>query len=218
MSSDEDKNGDGIKPTFTEKPLIKQSDDGSKITFECRLVANPVPSVEWYHRNAAIQADARHTLNVTSDKNNHMGTLTIRDVVASDGGLYKAVAKNKLGEGSATIDLNFDEGKPQVEDAMAPRFPKKPTIRQKGNILVLECILEANPYPEITWFHGTKVIGDSSRYKRTRQETAPNTFQLGLEIHGPTIEDGGTYRCNALNEKGESNANIALNFQSTFRL
>lgn len=29
----------------------------------------------------------------------------------------------------------------------------------------------------------------------------------------PVAEDGGNYRCNAINELGESNANIALNFQ-----
>lgn len=38
---------DGIKPTFTERPVIRQSDDGNTITFECRLVGDPKPSVKW---------------------------------------------------------------------------------------------------------------------------------------------------------------------------
>lgn len=38
---------DGIKPTFTERPIIRQSDDGNTITFECRLAGDPKPSVKW---------------------------------------------------------------------------------------------------------------------------------------------------------------------------
>lgn len=38
---------DTIKPTFTERPVIRQSDDGTKITFECRCVGKPKPTIAW---------------------------------------------------------------------------------------------------------------------------------------------------------------------------
>jgi hypothetical protein len=38
---------DGIKPTFTERPVIRQTDDGGKVSFECRLVGDPKPTVTW---------------------------------------------------------------------------------------------------------------------------------------------------------------------------
>lgn len=38
---------DFIKPTFTERPVIRQSEDGTKITFECRCVGKPKPTVTW---------------------------------------------------------------------------------------------------------------------------------------------------------------------------
>lgn len=38
---------DVIKPTFTERPMIRQSDDGGKITFECRCVGDPKPTIAW---------------------------------------------------------------------------------------------------------------------------------------------------------------------------
>lgn len=38
---------DGVKPTFTERPVIRQSDDGNTITFECRLAGDPKPTVKW---------------------------------------------------------------------------------------------------------------------------------------------------------------------------
>lgn len=53
--------------------------------------------------------------------------------------------------------LTFFSLRPRVPDARAPRFPKKPEIRQEGDKLVMECILEANPEPEITWYKGTEV-------------------------------------------------------------
>lgn len=38
---------DFIKPTFTERPVIRQSEDGTKITFECRCVGKPKPTITW---------------------------------------------------------------------------------------------------------------------------------------------------------------------------
>ena len=38
---------DGIKPTFTERPVIRQTDDGGNVSFECRLVGDPKPTVTW---------------------------------------------------------------------------------------------------------------------------------------------------------------------------
>lgn len=104
------------------------------------------------------------------------------------------------------LDLRIPDGKP-------PRFPKKPTIKQNGDVLVMECILEAHPCPDIAWYHGKESIVDSSRVKMSRKSTGKDTYLLTLEITNPTRDDGGNYRCNAFNVYGESNANIALNFQ-----
>jgi len=49
----------------------------------------------------------------------------------------------------------------------------------------------------------------------TRKAITKDSYILTLEIQNPTKEDGGNYRCNAINMYGESNANIALNFQGT---
>lgn len=77
----------------------------------------------------------------------------------------------------------------------------------------MECILEAHPVPDITWYQGQKTIADSKRVKMSRKATGKDTYLLTLEISNPTKADGGNYRCNAFNNFGESNANISLNFQ-----
>lgn len=77
----------------------------------------------------------------------------------------------------------------------------------------MECLLEANPVPDIIWYQGSKVILDTSRIRMSKKQTGKDTYLLKLEISNPTKQDGGNYRCNACNNFGESNANIALNFQ-----
>jgi len=38
---------DGIKPTFTERPIITQTEDSRNVIIECRLVGDPKPTVQW---------------------------------------------------------------------------------------------------------------------------------------------------------------------------
>lgn len=79
----------------------------------------------------------------------------------------------------------------------------------------MECILEANPVPDILWYQGSKLILDSDRMRMTKTALGKDSYSLKLEISNPTQQDGGGYRCNACNIYGESNANISLNFQGT---
>uniref|UniRef100_T1IZ97 Ig-like domain-containing protein n=1 Tax=Strigamia maritima TaxID=126957 RepID=T1IZ97_STRMM len=156
---------EGVKPTFTDRPVIRQSDDGNKVIFECRLVADPTPIITWYQGTKVIKEGGKYKMKIETDTTKHVATMEISGVESGDGGEYKAVAKNKLGEGTANINLNFegggDDDKPKVPDGKAPRFPKKPTIKQEGDILIMECILECNPSPEIQWYRGTTKINES---------------------------------------------------------
>lgn len=69
--------------------------------------------------------------------------------------------------------------------------------------------------PEIVWYCSDTEIINNQRTKMTRKVITKDSYSLTLEIKNPTKDDGGSYRCNAINMYGESNANIALNFQGT---
>uniref|UniRef100_A0ABD2XAR8 Ig-like domain-containing protein n=1 Tax=Trichogramma kaykai TaxID=54128 RepID=A0ABD2XAR8_9HYME len=208
---------DGVKPTFTEPPVIEQIDDGDTVMFQCRLAGDPKPTVKWYKGSVEIHESSKYHMSLELDqKIYHLARLLINEVVQQDSGEYRAVAKNRLGQGVATISLTFEGGdRPKIPDDRAPRFPKKPTIRQDGDVLIMEVVVTAHPAPEITWYQGLKVInGDNAgRIRMTRKTTGKDTFLLTLEISNPTKADGGQYRCNALNKFGNSSANISLNFQ-----
>lgn len=104
----------------------------------------------------------------------------------------------------------------RIPEGKQPRFPKKPVIHQEGDVLVMECELEANPIPEINWYQASKLILDTGRIRMSKKTTGKDMYLLRLEITNPTKEDGGNYRCNACNVFGESNANISLNFQGIY--
>ena len=57
--------------------------------------------------------DSRTRINVNEDgKNQYSVILELNDVVETDAGLYKVKAKNKYGEVSASINLNFSRKYP----------------------------------------------------------------------------------------------------------
>ena len=82
---------------------------------------------------------------------------------------------------------------PKIPDGVPPRFPKKPSIKQEGDDLILECILEANPLPEITWFRKDKVIKNDSRITSECKKGKKNRFMLTLRIKNPSLRDAGLY-------------------------
>lgn len=64
-----------------------------------------------YHGKTLVKEGGRFKMSLTLDqKLYHMARLEITNVENSDGGEYKAIAKNVHGEGVATINLNFEGG------------------------------------------------------------------------------------------------------------
>uniref|UniRef100_A0A6P7GPY5 Myosin light chain kinase, smooth muscle-like n=1 Tax=Diabrotica virgifera virgifera TaxID=50390 RepID=A0A6P7GPY5_DIAVI len=60
MDEPKEKQIDGLAPTFAKKPAIRQEDDGKKLLFECRIQADPRPTVSWSHNGNAVSEGPRH--------------------------------------------------------------------------------------------------------------------------------------------------------------
>ncbi len=52
----------------------------------------------------------------------------------------------------------------------------------------------------------------SGRYKYVAREESEGNFYIALELDSPEAVDAATYRLHAINQHGESNANLKLNF------
>ena len=112
--------------------------------------------------------------------------LAIRRLCQDDAGNYTVTVKNRHGEKSNHVRLSMkNPNDPEkVPGGIEPAFFRKPTSRQEGNLLHLECEIEALPKPEIAWFLGERLIEESDKYKffRTIQPSNPNIHFVRLTI------------------------------------
>lgn len=84
---------DGKAPTFARKPAIRQEDDGKRLIFECRIEAEPLPQVTWFHSGVEVKPGARHKVsngnNANDDRedqnDNFFGPCDIPKIVDSSG-------------------------------------------------------------------------------------------------------------------------------------
>uniref|UniRef100_T1JQ40 Ig-like domain-containing protein n=2 Tax=Tetranychus urticae TaxID=32264 RepID=T1JQ40_TETUR len=97
-----------IAPTFVKKPRIRQEDDGNRLVFECQLISFPRPKITWYKEDVQIKDDQRIESRITEvGPNKFLVALELNDVIGDDSGIYWVKARNKQGEVSASIKLNF---------------------------------------------------------------------------------------------------------------
>ncbi|VDO57099.1 unnamed protein product [Schistosoma margrebowiei] len=201
-----------IQPKFIDKPKIKQS--GKNVIFEVVAEADPAPEILWTKAGNEIKNSSRYKTNCRTLGKQHTLTLEINQVTADDGGEYLVTAKNKLGDSTATINLNI--GSAKATPTKAPKFLEKPVIRMdksKGEV-ILSCKLEAKPAATLTWYLNDQEINEISGKRAWVVSEQPDDVYI-IEIHilSPKPEDGGMYKIHAKNSAGESNANINLNLQ-----
>ena len=112
--------------------------------------------------------------------------LAIRRLCQDDAGNYTVTVKNRHGEKSNHVRLSMkNPNEPEkIPGGIEPAFFRKPTSRQEGNLLHLECEIEALPKPEIAWYLGEQLIAESDKYKffRTITPSNPNIHFVRLTI------------------------------------
>lgn len=95
-------------PSFTQKPQLRQEDEGNRLVFECKILSSPKPDITWFRSDTQLKENNRTVMKIqTVGTNLFLVVLELDDVVESDAGLYKVKAKNKMGEVAASINLNF---------------------------------------------------------------------------------------------------------------
>lgn len=94
-----------MAPKFTAKPSIRQL--GTSVVFEVDLLADPAPSITWYKDGEPLSPGGRYIVLMRTNGGNYSLLLEILDVTPTDGGTYKVVAKNSLGEANANLTLNL---------------------------------------------------------------------------------------------------------------
>uniref|UniRef100_A0A665X6Y1 Contactin-1a-like n=1 Tax=Echeneis naucrates TaxID=173247 RepID=A0A665X6Y1_ECHNA len=123
------------------------------------------------------------------------GNLYISKVDSSDTGNYSCIASSA--SISKSVFSNYIPLMPQAERPIRKypadlnvKFPDTTTL--VGQNVTLECFALGNPVPEIHW-------------KKLDGPMPPNHEVAGSHLHlfNVQFEDGGTYRCEAVNSKGK---------------
>ncbi|CAI4226474.1 unnamed protein product [Auanema sp. JU1783] len=202
-------------PRFTQKPSIQQTSTGD-LLMECQLEADPQPTISWQHASVVIPSSARVIQSLSSiGENLYKASLIIKEPNAGDGGAYKCTAKNQFGESNANINLNFAGGGGDEGRSRGPTFVSKPRIIPKdgGALIVMECKVKSSTTPTAKWMKDGSPLSMGGLYHAIFTDLGDQTYLCQLEIRGPTTADAGNYRCTLRNDQGETNANLALNFE-----
>ena len=210
-------------PRFTKPPAIRQSpNDPTRLYLECQIQGTPKPDVTWFQNDQKLSPTStkhKQTVKLVSG-NNYDVSLEINDLGANDAGTFKILVKNKSGEVTANVNLNFStEDEPSTAEGTAPTFIQKPIIKQEndGKRLIFECKIAADPKPDLFWSRDDVPIQDSGRYLIYCDPLPNNSYVACLEIDDVNASDAGKYKISAKNNLGESNAHIQLNLDSKFR-
>lgn len=75
---------EGDAPTFVEKPKIISEDDGKRIIMECKVKANPKPTIIWYLDNVVIKETNRIIQTVKQEKDVYTIKLELRVIAIFD--------------------------------------------------------------------------------------------------------------------------------------
>ncbi|CAN7994178.1 unnamed protein product, partial [Ixodes hexagonus] len=161
----------------SKMPMLKTSVIGKPTVFECPATGFPSPSISWTKDSFALD----RCIN---------GTLRIEDTQANDAGTYVCTATNTAGMASQEFVLTVHVP-PKIRV-----FPDT-TDAVSGKPLVLECVSDGFPRPNLTW-HGPVV--------------AELAHEHGLlRIANVGKEHAGNYTCTAASEAGTDSRATVLN-------
>lgn len=98
----------GEAPSFVEKPKIRAEKDGKLIIMECKVKANPEPTISWFREGQIVREGGRIRQTVRQEGSIYHIKLELTDPELTDAGIYKCNVKNSAGESNANLTLNIE--------------------------------------------------------------------------------------------------------------
>uniref|UniRef100_A0A1I7S955 Muscle M-line assembly protein unc-89 n=1 Tax=Bursaphelenchus xylophilus TaxID=6326 RepID=A0A1I7S955_BURXY len=190
-------------PKFVEglKPVeIKEAETAK---FDVVVAGKPEPQVQWFKDGHPVQLDGTHLISSQSAGGKH--SLTIKDARNEDAGVYTAKAVNKAGSDESKANLGV------IEDVEAPEFikPLEDLEVKPADSVKLEVKVVGKPEPEIAWTKDGVPINIDDKHVISKKEADGSH---SLIINEATIEDAGTYSCEASNKAGRKQSVGQLKF------
>uniref|UniRef100_A0A8C3QIW1 Immunoglobulin superfamily member 10 n=1 Tax=Cyanoderma ruficeps TaxID=181631 RepID=A0A8C3QIW1_9PASS len=164
----------------------------SKKHIDCRAEGTPPPQIMWIMPDNIFLTAPYYGSRIVVHKN---GTLEIRNIRPSDTGDFICVARNDGGESVLVVQLEVTEmlRRPMFKNPFNEKIIAKP-----GKTITLNCSVDGNPPPDISWMLPNGTWFPSSI--RTPQFVTGGSGTL--TIYNPEGHHAGRYRCAARNQVG----------------
>uniref|UniRef100_A0A183TZB1 Ig-like domain-containing protein n=1 Tax=Toxocara canis TaxID=6265 RepID=A0A183TZB1_TOXCA len=188
---------------FEVQPQDRDVYRGQAVAFCCVLDSQPAAHIEWYHNDKLLK-DGRTDESITVFAVS--STLEIGSVQSRHEGNYKCVAKNgdksrTSHEAKLTIRPENNVGNEFTE----PSFALEPRgeVLDEGDSIVLECLANGWPRPDVRWLKGSQAISaDGDRIRRM------GTSSLLILKASPS--DAGVYTCRASNTQDSIDSSATI--------
>uniref|UniRef100_A0A8D2MVH0 Ig-like domain-containing protein n=1 Tax=Zonotrichia albicollis TaxID=44394 RepID=A0A8D2MVH0_ZONAL len=154
----------------------------SKKHIDCRAEGTPPPQIMWIMPDNIFLTAPYYGSRIVVHKN---GTLEIRNIRPSDMGDFICVARNDGGETVLVVQLEVTEmlRRPMFKNPFNEKIIAKP-----GKPITLNCSVDGNPPPDISW-----MLPNGTWFSRSSGT---------LTIASAQSQHAGRYRCAARNQVG----------------
>lgn len=185
---------EGYPPFFREKPQTLAIQDTKPAYIHCFAVGDPKPSVQWFKNDMVLTENKR--IKIVNDEDGR-SILKFDPASLYDVGIYKAVARNKVGQTVARC---------RVVLANLPNAPESPEVSSVGSTEVL-----------LRWKQprcdgNSAVLCYSLQYKQTANENwttiADNIDHEFYLVHGLKPLESYQFRLSSRNQIGWSEMGI----------
>ncbi|XP_041428394.1 hemicentin-2 isoform X1 [Xenopus laevis] len=163
---------------------------GGQLVLECKVEADPPPTIHWYRGDVPLQTDGR--VQVLS-KGRYVQIHSLRP---SDSGEYTCIASNPAGRTSLLFT---------VEIQLAPMIQPGPSVVSVSvnQTAVLPCRMEGIPLPTASW----RKDGSPLSIEISRLEFLADG---SLRIPHTLLQDSGYYLCTVTNSAGMARRGVEL--------
>ncbi|XP_031783300.1 Down syndrome cell adhesion molecule-like protein Dscam2 isoform X4 [Nasonia vitripennis] len=188
--------------TIRVSPQQVTVDLGKDAEFQCSVQGQPQPTISWAKDAVPIREG---TSSRTKIQGSGGSVLHISSITRDDKGMYQCFAKNDYEMVQATAELRLGDAAPQL----VYKFIEQ-TI-QPGPSVSLKCIATGNPTPHFAWTLDGFPLPQNDRFMIGQYVTVHGDVISHVNISSVRVDDGGEYRCSAVNRGGTIHHGARLN-------